>query len=61
VDNEWSATTWKQRFGDADQTWIDVPADAVLQRSYNPTGGSIICYSLTANSVYCFIPWIPGG
>ena len=60
VESDWSATTWQQRFGNVDEVWRVMPESAVFSRPDNPTGKSIVCYSLNLDEFYCFVPWESG-
>jgi hypothetical protein len=61
VQNEFAAITWQKRFGDVAEAWLTVPNETVVPRPDNPTGSSIVCYSLNADKIYCYVPWDTGG
>lgn len=61
VTTEWQAGRWREIFGDVDEVWKKVPESVVTPRPDNPVGEAIVCYSLTSDHVFCFVPWDIGG
>jgi hypothetical protein len=50
---------WITSHGDIPEAWIEIP-DARINRSDNPTGRAVLCWSTfypDFNGVYCFIPY----
>jgi hypothetical protein len=50
---------WLTKFGDVAVVWIEIP-DERVNRVYNPTGHSVLCFSTfysTFNGVFCFVPF----
>ena len=38
-----------------DETWVTVPWDRVLRRTYNPTGQAIVCCAPQTKTILCFV------
>ena len=52
-------SNWFASFGEAAEVWIEIP-EARINRSQNPTGHSVLCWSIfypVFNGVFCFVPF----
>lgn len=59
-EEAWYVFIDKRIFGDdAPNDWRRVPASKVIDRSDNPTGHSVACWS-KLNGFYCFTPMVGG-
>ena len=59
--DEHDQAKWAEKFGDQAFVWMDIEPSRLTIRGDNPTGSSVLCYSVWSPDVYCFVPFITGG
>lgn len=57
VMNPIDAEAWDRAWPGKDETWIAIPPGKLSIRTDNPTGSAVLCYSVLAHQVFCYVPW----